>query len=100
MTVISDFNLPSGNLYVSVLIHALPCQLRTILKLMGLQRDIIGQLSSYYVVTVHLSRVLGVTILLSVSLQLMLVLLMLIRCLHLRLCMALPPHCLWIPRLS
>ncbi len=65
---IYDFNLAFGNHYVSVLIHVLPCQLRTIHRQMGLQNVTIVRLNSYFVVTAVLSSLLGVSIWRIVSL--------------------------------
>ena len=60
--VMYDFSQNFGNRCVSVLIHALPWALRTIPRLMGLQNVIIGRLNKYFVVTVVLSRIVGVNI--------------------------------------
>jgi hypothetical protein len=68
VTAMLDFSLPFGNLYVSVLIHAWLCPPRTILRQMGLQKDIIGLLNNYFVVTVLLSSRSGVNFWPSVNL--------------------------------
>jgi hypothetical protein len=56
------FQSAFGNIYVSVLIHVWLCLLRTILIPMGLQRDVIGLLNKYFVVTALLSSCSGVSI--------------------------------------
>jgi hypothetical protein len=63
-----DFSLPFGNHCVSVLIHVLLCQQRTILKLMGLQNVTTGLLNSCFAVIALLSSQSGVFFCHSVSL--------------------------------